>query len=66
MIATVPALHVVFGGDHSTIQTVNDAVTKHQIPVLVIPDTGGAADVLTFAINNRPQAGCVEALSPES
>ncbi|XP_022084602.1 transient receptor potential cation channel subfamily M member 2-like isoform X2 [Acanthaster planci] len=55
--ATVPALHVVFGGDHSTIQTVNDAVTKHQIPVLVIPDSGGAADVLTFAINSRPQTG---------
>ncbi|XP_038076679.1 transient receptor potential cation channel subfamily M member-like 2 isoform X1 [Patiria miniata] len=55
--ATVPVLHVVFGGDYSVFQTIHDAVTKHQIPVLVIPDTGGAADVLTFAINKRAEAG---------
>ncbi|XP_071788349.1 transient receptor potential cation channel subfamily M member 5-like isoform X1 [Asterias amurensis] len=48
--ATVPALYLVFGGGVAAIETVHDVVIKSKLPVLIVPSSGGAADVLTEAI----------------
>ncbi len=47
--ANVPALYLVFGGGVTAIETVHDVVVNSKLPVLLIPSSGGAADVLTDA-----------------
>ena len=50
----------MFGGGVAAIETVHDVVINRKLPVLIVPFSGGAAEVLTEAIEASRRSDDIE------
>ena len=55
--AGIPAVCILFGGSCKEIEVIFETVVDNRIPVIVLEDSGGAADVIACAYTNMSKHG---------